>query len=421
MIPIVSEQGAPAAARHEITAAPRDTRKAFGQMLATSRGQGKASAPGGGAPEDAPLAEADSAAPAAPDGAPEPDPAATAGPPAGVAGRNDPSNAGEERGAARPDAPTAPAERALTPAQSASRPQQAALLRESQHTAIVHAASDARGARPETIAPLTRVLPAHGRPAGQAAPVPDGKAAQPGQPSPLTLAQARIATTTARFDLLYRSWHDGGDPVARPADTPQAAQAMRHAFLAAAPARGSTEQLIPAARGLRAAHLAEAAPPGDRDSVGLGAGETSARLSGTGAPASPAPAGAAQGTPSPIAAQITQAIAAARGDTVQVILSPEELGRVRIQLQAGDTGLQLHISAERPETLELLRRHSPDLLRALAQDGFGTLDLHLRDEGDGPDWDRAAPRAASSAEPSVQTPTPGRTARPATAGMDLRV
>jgi flagellar hook-length control protein FliK len=60
---------------------------------------------------------------------------------------------------------------------------------------------------------------------------------------------------------------------------------------------------------------------------------------------------------------------------VDVTLSPEELGRVRMSITAGEGGVVLQVLAERPETLELMRRHADLLARELANLGFGSVDL----------------------------------------------
>ncbi|MFW2589581.1 flagellar hook-length control protein FliK [Sagittula sp. SSi028] len=55
---------------------------------------------------------------------------------------------------------------------------------------------------------------------------------------------------------------------------------------------------------------------------------------------------------------------------VELKLYPEELGRVRMFLVSGEAGLTVNILADRPETLELLRRNADELARHLADAGF---------------------------------------------------
>lgn len=76
------------------------------------------------------------------------------------------------------------------------------------------------------------------------------------------------------------------------------------------------------------------------------------------------------------------AIVRTREGQVEVQVNPAELGRVTVLLGAeGDPGhLGLHV--ERPETLDLIRRHSDQLLRDLRENGMpdAKLDL-LRQDG----------------------------------------
>ncbi|MBV2359323.1 flagellar hook-length control protein FliK [Thalassococcus sp. CAU 1522] len=70
------------------------------------------------------------------------------------------------------------------------------------------------------------------------------------------------------------------------------------------------------------------------------------------------------------------------GDSVvELRLDPEELGHVRMQITAGETGLQMAIAADRPETLDLLRRHIDQLARALAAAGYGEASFEFSHNG----------------------------------------
>lgn len=110
-------------------------------------------------------------------------------------------------------------------------------------------------------------------------------------------------------------------------------------------------------------------------------------------------------TPPP-ATQIVQALRGAAEQTIDLRLAPEELGRVQLTLHQDGEVLRVHILAERPETLDLLRRHAGDLaqdLRAAGHEGatfsFGG---SSRDQpgqrpapaGPAPDPAPAAPRPA---------------------------
>lgn len=56
--------------------------------------------------------------------------------------------------------------------------------------------------------------------------------------------------------------------------------------------------------------------------------------------------------------------------TVEVSLSPKELGGIRIEMQPRPDGLHIHLVAERPETSDLIRRHLDQLLTDLRTGGF---------------------------------------------------
>ncbi|MEM1362014.1 MAG: flagellar hook-length control protein FliK [Pseudomonadota bacterium] len=74
--------------------------------------------------------------------------------------------------------------------------------------------------------------------------------------------------------------------------------------------------------------------------------------------------------PQPVARQIAEALVSLRNGTIDVQLSPEELGRVRLTMSQTETGMLVQVQAERPETLDLLRRNI-----GLLNDEFSALDL----------------------------------------------
>ena len=68
---------------------------------------------------------------------------------------------------------------------------------------------------------------------------------------------------------------------------------------------------------------------------------------------------------------------------IELTLTPETLGRVHFDMRPEGAGLAITVSAERSETLELIRRHLPDLLAELRQAGVqaGTLSFGSWAEG----------------------------------------
>lgn len=59
--------------------------------------------------------------------------------------------------------------------------------------------------------------------------------------------------------------------------------------------------------------------------------------------------------------QITPPTADHEG-AVEIALFPKDLGQVRLDIQHGSTGTHITVSTDRPETLELIRRHSAELI-----------------------------------------------------------
>jgi hypothetical protein len=55
----------------------------------------------------------------------------------------------------------------------------------------------------------------------------------------------------------------------------------------------------------------------------------------------------------------------------EIRLAPDELGAVRLQVTLEGDVLRVAISAERPETLDLMRRHAPELAAEFRALGYG--------------------------------------------------
>lgn len=79
-----------------------------------------------------------------------------------------------------------------------------------------------------------------------------------------------------------------------------------------------------------------------------------------------------------VSAQLVAAIQ--RGPTdksLDLTLNPAELGRVRISLTPGDAGIVVTIVAERPETLDLMRRHVDTLAQDFLGLGYGRAEFNF--------------------------------------------
>ena len=77
--------------------------------------------------------------------------------------------------------------------------------------------------------------------------------------------------------------------------------------------------------------------------------------------------------------QISQAVEAGEKGAIELRLDPAELGKVRIQMVLRDGIMMATIQAERPETLELLRRNSDSLDLTFAEQGYGGAELDFQE------------------------------------------
>lgn len=93
--------------------------------------------------------------------------------------------------------------------------------------------------------------------------------------------------------------------------------------------------------------------------------------------------------------QIADVIRMGRDGTIEVSLKPEELGRVSLQLNGDGTTLNVAVSAERSETLDLLRRNADQLEQELRDLGYENLEFSFADQKDKGD-DTEARQASSS-------------------------
>lgn len=115
-------------------------------------------------------------------------------------------------------------------------------------------------------------------------------------------------------------------------------------------------------------------------------------------PASTSPASTSPGTVATPARQLAEAIIRSgpeSGET-ELVLSPDELGQVRFSFRNVDGQLNIMISAERPETMALLRRNADLLGAELAQSGMGGAALDFGGGGQAGERNTPTPRAAAS-------------------------
>lgn len=132
--------------------------------------------------------------------------------------------------------------------------------------------------------------------------------------------------------------------------------------------------------------------------------------------------GAGTPTPHPPAVlQVAEVALHAGEGTTELALSPEELGPVRIGLAGEGDSVTLTITAERPETLDLLRRNAAQLVAEMRSAGYLSVDLNFGQwtpREDPPD--KGAAVALPLADPPP-VPLPGARLAPAGAGLFLRI
>ena len=116
---------------------------------------------------------------------------------------------------------------------------------------------------------------------------------------------------------------------------------------------------------------------------------------------------------------VAQAATGQRGQA-DLALNPKELGRMRFSIQHHGDRLMVTLSAERPETLALLRQNAPQLLAEFASAGFAGTSLGFGQWGDGERRTYRQPEHFATLEGQpVLVPLPTR--KGPVRGLDLRL
>lgn len=224
-------------------------------------------------------------------------------------------------------------------------------------------------------------------------------AASPGPANDATwaVALARAAETHARL----------------PADLDQTAPRPEVA------ASSATKLLAPLLNG--ADVVASLGEPGHAEgALGLAHTDTSAPRTD---PASPRSATAElRAPPSPVN-QIGDVVRATAGSRVELMLAPEELGRVTLSFQPDGDGVRVHLMADRPDTLDLFRRHAADLEAELRAAGYDSASFSFASGGRDPEGSSEEGGWRQTAD-SPPDPDPMRPADSGSAGagaLDLRL
>ena len=112
---------------------------------------------------------------------------------------------------------------------------------------------------------------------------------------------------------------------------------------------------------------------------------------------------------------------------IEVHLAPAELGRVRVEMTGDGDKMQIHLAVERPESLDLLRRHGEQLLQEFRQAGVtgGTLSFGTWGQSDQQQRPSSAAPPPPRMTPPPPDPVPGLAAQlrglAAGSGLNLRL
>jgi hypothetical protein len=154
-----------------------------------------------------------------------------------------------------------------------------------------------------------------------------------------------------------------------------------------------------------------------------------------GAPNDPAAAAPPEAPPPPrtgdggarLAQQIAEAATRSPDRVTDIALEPEELGRLRLGIVTGDTSVTVQIQAERPETLDLLRRHLDQLTEEFRRLGYASVAIDIGSDGAsgggrGGEDPSSARAVEGAADGDLSEADHTRAARhPAAGGLDLRL
>lgn len=130
-------------------------------------------------------------------------------------------------------------------------------------------------------------------------------------------------------------------------------------------------------------------------------------------------------TPGLIGRQMAEALQRFPDRAVELALNPKELGKVKMSISAVETGITVQVLAERPETLDLMRRNIDQLAREFQALGYESINFAFNEgqseqgpsdqaEGGGQPLVAVSPGEAEADAPIPVTMT-------ASTGVDIRI
>ena len=100
-----------------------------------------------------------------------------------------------------------------------------------------------------------------------------------------------------------------------------------------------------------------------------------------------------------VAVQIAQAMPNGADRSVEISLDPVELGKVRLTLNMTESGMAVQLLADRPETLELMRKNTDALTAEFLEMGYAEVGFQFAQNRDGKP-DEGIDKPAIWAEPT---------------------
>ncbi len=127
-----------------------------------------------------------------------------------------------------------------------------------------------------------------------------------------------------------------------------------------------------------------------------------------------------------VASQLATALVRSAEGVTELALAPEELGRIKLRFEpdaANPDRMVIHISVERPETLDLFRRHAGELANAIRAAGYSGADIGFGQDSHGHPDDRQPQTGITGTglqpeEPDNPSPIPRNNTGPS---LDLRL
>lgn len=130
--------------------------------------------------------------------------------------------------------------------------------------------------------------------------------------------------------------------------------------------------------------------------------------------------------PEAIPAQIVTHLQSSKPFAMELILAPEELGKIRLHLTPDGDSMRVVIQAERPEAMELLRRNIDVLSSELRQSGFANTSFNFESWGgdrEGPPAPKITVAVENVKDAALDVVSLNKTINnaPSGEGLDLRV